>query len=495
MLPTLQSPNATIQDPGTINVIVGRNGAGKSRFLRDLTSHFRGNPAYNVSYITPERGGTFVYEPHIEVNTLSDPNWLPNNRQQNQSGEFKKSSLNHLRNLSIAWGRRLNDDLELRKTNKTFESEFLADINALFLNVSLVWKNNSFTFESIAGDPIPPNQISSGESEIVSLASEILNFFESIDASKQNILAIDEPDVHLHPDMQARLANFIIKQVAKLAVDKRDMLAVLIATHSTTLSTALSSYSGTKIATKFFDNPTVIPRTMTAHFQQTAKFFAHPLSQIIAEEPLFIIEGGDDTRIFQQAARSSRGRIHMFPVEADSVDQQTALETFCNEVLTAVHDSPVAFSIRDGDGQRNALNAVGCVTRFRLQCYAVENLLLTDDFLASRGSSWPAFQAAALTYAAQLPAGAQRQLLEDVANSADHFRDQKIKDIRTLICVILGSNKPWEFLLGQVIGTMNNPLPQNPAEHSIVSYLGKGLVLAMGFQDSPPPVILAAVPE
>ncbi len=486
MLPTLTSPNATVENPGVINVVVGRNGAGKSRFLRDLVSHFRNNPAFNISYITPERGGTFLYEPQIEANALSDPNWLNNNRQQNQSSDFKKTSLNHLRNLSIAWGRRLNDDLALRQTDKTFENEFLADINALFLNIRLVWSNNSFTFENLSGEQIRPNQISSGESEIVSLASEILNFFEAIDQNKSNVLAIDEPDVHLHPDMQARLASFIIKQVEKLPAPKREVLAILIATHSTSLSTALSSYTGTKVATKHFDNNIIVPRAMSAHFQQTAKFFAHPLSQIIAQEPLFIIEGGDDTRIFQQAARSAKGLIRMFPVEADSVDQQTALETFCSEVLSAVHDDPIAFSIRDGDGQRNTLDPIGCVTRFRLQCYAVENLLLTDEFLQSRNSNWAAFQIAALASAATMLEGTRRELLENVANSRDRYRDRKIKDIRTLICVILGSDKPWEFLLGQVIGSTLNPLPPENEEPTIVNYLGRSLLLAMGFQDTLP---------
>jgi hypothetical protein len=44
-----------------------------------------------------------------------------------------------------------------------------------------------------------------------------------------------------------------------------------------------------------------------------------------------------------------------------------------------------------------------------------------------------------------MPQGDQRDLLTAVANSADRLRNIKIKDIRTLICVILGSDKPQDF--------------------------------------------------
>jgi ABC-type cobalamin/Fe3+-siderophores transport system ATPase subunit len=487
MLPTISTPHASLENPATINVIVGRNGSGKSRFLRYMESALRPDQTINITYLSPERGGFYDYNPNIDASINSDPGWLPNNRASNQFQQFKSAAINHLRSLSMEWGRKLNDDFGLRHTEKTFESEYLDDINSLFLNVRLVWNKskNTFSFQTILGAYLDSNSVSSGESEAAAIASEILYYFESIDENKTNILIIDEPDVHLHPDMQARLASFIIRQVEKLSELKRNRLAIIVSTHSTSLSTALSAYSGTRIGTKYFDNPVVTPRTLTANFQRTAKFFAHPLSQIIAEEPIFLVEGEDDTRVLQQAARSAQGKLRIFPVEADSVQELSDLESFCNDVLTAIQDNPIAYSVRDGDGNQQGLDPVGCVTRFRLQCYAIENLLLTDEFLQSRGSNWADFQNRAFIYAANMPEGDRRNLLTAAANAADRHRNVKIKDIRTLICVILGSDKPWEFLLGQVIGTLADPLLPVPAEHSIVSYMGGGLLISMGFNEAP----------
>ena len=61
------------------------------------------------------------------------------------------------------------------------------------------------------------NDISSGESELISLGIEFLVFGEELQAEKDNWLLIDEPDVHLHPDLQARLVRFLEKLVKEKA--------------------------------------------------------------------------------------------------------------------------------------------------------------------------------------------------------------------------------------------------------------------------------------
>ena len=47
-----------------INVVLGKNGSGKSRMLRDLDAKLVGEAVdRKAKYITPERGGPLIYEP------------------------------------------------------------------------------------------------------------------------------------------------------------------------------------------------------------------------------------------------------------------------------------------------------------------------------------------------------------------------------------------------------------------------------------------------
>jgi predicted ATP-dependent endonuclease of OLD family len=73
--------------------------------------------------------------------------------------------------------------------------------------------------------------MSTGESELLSLAIEILSFCHQAGhpehASKNKLLLLDEPDAHLHPDLQHRLVKLISEETTKVDV------TTLIATHST----------------------------------------------------------------------------------------------------------------------------------------------------------------------------------------------------------------------------------------------------------------------
>ena len=57
-------------------------------------------------------------------------------------------------------------------------------------------------------------QLSSGEKELISLAAEVLYFIYQIDNATQTpknaLLLLDEPDVHLHPDLQYKLIKLLI---------------------------------------------------------------------------------------------------------------------------------------------------------------------------------------------------------------------------------------------------------------------------------------------
>ncbi|MGE0114517.1 MAG: AAA family ATPase [Steroidobacteraceae bacterium] len=478
-LAEITAADATIRGISNINLILGRNGAGKSRFLRNLDSSLAGNADFYVRYVSPERAGVFRPDGNIQNAMEQNKDWLRSIRSRNQVDNFKAASANLLREIELAYLRRLQQMHHIRiDLDRNFQTDRLDQINQLFPNISIEQDRSNYIFRSTSGDVIPPDQISSGESEAISLASEIMYFFETIDPAKFNLLLLDEPDVHLHPDLQARLANFLKRSFDDIPTDQTGAVAVCIATHSTPLVCALASYECTAIGTKDFGQSVVQMSPASEQLRKVAPFFGHPLSLSINNDVMLILEGEDDERVWQQAARSSKGQIRLFPVLATTVDQQTHLESFCGQLLSAVYDNPVAYSLRDGDGSRDSLEPIGPVVRFRLQCYAVENALLTDESLAVLGTNWTQLQTSVNQWVEQNQQHKDANLLRQLVAAPDRLRDVKIKPIRQLICVIAGSTKPWEVVLGQAIGNLVPTAEASPPT-SLHSYLGQSASIAL----------------
>ncbi len=61
--------------------------------------------------------------------------------------------------------------------------------------------------------------------------------------------------------------------------------------------------------------------------------------------------------------------------------------------------------------------------------------------------------------------------IRELIKSDDRFRHTKIKAIRQLICSIAESNKPWEVVVGQAIGSLDSSaLPNGP--HDLPTLIG-----------------------
>ncbi|MBD2655435.1 AAA family ATPase [Synechocystis sp. FACHB-383] len=461
---------------GSLNLLLGRNGAGKSRFLRKLDQGLSKDEQFNVRYVSPERAGVFKRNGSVITNMENSDSWLREVRRKNQAENFKAASAQLLRDVETAYLRRLQDTPEIRlDPSKNFYTDRLERVNRLLPNIRIEQEKSDFVFKTLTGELVLPDQISSGESESVSLATEIMFFFETLDNSKFNVLLLDEPDVHLHPDLQARLIHFLIQQIEELSEAERSHVTVLIATHSTPLISAAATSDFVKIGTKNFDDDFVEFRQLDENVKKVAPFFGHPLSLSLSNDIMLILEGEDDERVWQQASRSSNSKINVFPVLAQSVDAQGDMEQFCEKLLSAIYDNPVAYSIRDGDGVTEDLNPVGSVVRFRLQCYAIENALATDECLALIGLTWGKFQQRAENWIQKNDKHRDVDLIKMLISSDDRLRHQKIKKIRQLICSIAGSNKPWEVVLGQSIAALSAQTIINSGPH-LSAYLGNALV-------------------
>ena len=223
-----------------INVILGKNGCGKSFLLKAVDQSIHGRVGFGkVRYISPERGGFLQYEPNIEQAMGNDPDWMRNNRRVNQSGNFKQQSTSLFRQLEILSVREIErEHTQPGYVPRTFDTT-VDLINGLLDRVEIV-RDASRVFRIVdreAGADSSPSEISSGESELISLGVEILAFSKHCDEGVENLILIDEPDVHLHPDLQDRLARFIVSVVTNRP------LSVILATHSTALLAGLADRS------------------------------------------------------------------------------------------------------------------------------------------------------------------------------------------------------------------------------------------------------------
>jgi predicted ATP-dependent endonuclease of OLD family len=213
----LTAPDAELLNISNVNIILGRNGSGKSRFLRALDITLSDTSEFNIRYISPERAGVFRRDANLQHNMENNINWLRDTRRRNQADNFKAASAILLREIEIIYLRRLQDSPSIRQDlQRNFRVDRLDRINRLLSNISIEQRDSNFVFINSSNDPVLPDEISSGESEAIALSTEIIYFFETLDESKFNILLLDEPDVHLHPDLQARLAKFILREIAGL---------------------------------------------------------------------------------------------------------------------------------------------------------------------------------------------------------------------------------------------------------------------------------------
>jgi energy-coupling factor transporter ATP-binding protein EcfA2 len=466
---------------GGINVILGKNGCGKSTFLHGLDAVLGSMPQVRTRYITPERGGMLDYQPNVESNISGNPSWLRDTRRANRFGQFREQTVVQYRLLELAVLRKLEDDVRAggpQLEAKSFH-ETVDQINELLDNVQIRRASEgggAFTTHSRAtGEQVGSSLVSSGETELISLAIECLTFAAQCEPDKENVLLLDEPDVHLHPDLQARLMQLLIRLV------NDNGFTVLLATHSTAVVAALASTPETRVALmKAGDRELQFHAISEVHRRVLPIFGAHPLSNIFNKSPVLLVEGDDDERIWQQAVKTSQGKLRLYPVACDGVSHLPEYEGVVTSVLGAVYDNPVGFSLRDRDNDPESIEDLPPLVRCRLSCRTAENLLLSDDVLGAAGVAWTDVVERIQGWLGTGLAHPKRAQMQDFADGGFERKSAPLKDIRMLLVgEMIGSSKPWEVLVGQTIGTAYVSGHFSVAAHSLGDYLGTKTVSAL----------------
>jgi energy-coupling factor transporter ATP-binding protein EcfA2 len=449
-----------------VNVVLGKNGCGKTLLLQGLEAAMPPEEFGSKRYVTPERGGFLTYEPSIEGSINTSANWIADTRRVNQFAQFKQQSVTQFRRLELAY-LRAHEGVDVAD----FEP-YISRINDLLDNIEVVRPSPNepaFTLRSkVTGDVLMPQQISSGESELISLAIEVMMFAEETIPGRPNVLLLDEPDVHLHPDLQDRLARFIGD------VAKEKNFTVLIATHSTALLSGLRPFPEAAVAfMQTGDKVLHFERIEEVHKRVLPVFGAHPLSNVFNETPILVVEGEDDVRVWQAAIRSSGGDLAIYPVHCDGLPKMNEFETAVGRIVGAVYDNGVAYSLRDGDGIEEPMADLPSVIRMRLSCRTVENLILADEVLASTGIDWPTLVSRMNAWIAANGNHEAHDAMQKFKKTGFDRMNSDVKQLRNLIVgEFIDSSKPWEVLVGRVLGTVVVDIGADAAPDSIADFVG-----------------------
>jgi len=96
------------------------------------------------------------------------------------------------------------------------------------------------------------------------------------------------------------------------------------------------------------------------------------------------------------------------------------------------------------------------------------------------GTSWQDFAAKVRIWSGENDAHNDAKMMLELANAPDRLRHKKIKKIRQLICAVAGSNKSWEVVAGQALGTIERSA--SGAENMLVDFMGEKAVKAIIFR-------------
>ncbi|MEO6536772.1 MAG: AAA family ATPase [Candidatus Paceibacterota bacterium] len=449
-----------------ITVLFGKNGAGKSHLLRN----FRDMSPAGSHYTSPERSGDINSDMGLMQQEM-DSGSRTGRRNTNQSAQFRQEVMSRIpallmRMASIPGGTALSNAKE----------EILESLHLLLpeFNFRIVPENGTLQIaRGATGEVVSSvNLLSSGEAEILALALDLLTIccMWQLDAAlPTKVLLIDEPDTHLHPDLQQHLAEFLVRLVQKYEVQ------MVVSTHSTTLLSALGFYGQEETSVIYLNNTVEIQTAIP--FDETLQELAtclggHALMGPLFGAPILLVEGDDDYKIWSQVPRHGKVRFAVIPSNGDEIySYQQALE----KVFTSLRSTPgiSGYALLDGDKivpTPSATHPQDRVQYLGMVCHEAENLYLTNEILAALGyADWETacvrIRAEATNY------GSIRTQLE--ACGEWNREQEDLKGLIGALSKILDPNgADWAIRVGKYLGT-NRPSGQ------VGNFLGLGVVNAL----------------
>lgn len=427
-----------------ITLILGKNGSGKSQLLRS----FRDKAPASSHYVVPERTGEINFDANLmaEVGNAQS-------RRNRSSGNFSSSYRQEVVTRIQAYYTKRG--AKKRESIKHDPEDLLQALSIVLPDFLVRVKDESPFYELFRvkdGTPVTSvSSLSSGESQLLSLGMDILTIVGiwELDQTKNRVLLVDEPDAHIHPDLQIKFADFLCHVQREYAVQ------IIVATHSTTLLSAIGQFAGEKLSVLYLtaEQLILVAQPFTAITRELSNLLGgHLLMGPLFAAPVLLVEGDDDYRVWLQVARSGAIRLCVMPCNGDEIRQyQRTLE----RMFAALSENTNLRGIALIDGDKplptpNSNSPQDYVRFTRLECHETENLYITDEVLKELGhESWDTAQNAILAAADRF--GNKSDALRALAHV-----DRKQCDIKSVISEIAEILDPkkllWSVRLGKFIG-------------------------------------------
>jgi hypothetical protein len=291
---------------------------------------------------------------------------------------------------------------------------------------------------------------------------------------------LDEPDAHIHPDLQIKFADFLCHVATEFNVQ------VFVATHSTTLMSALGQFGKDEVSVLYLERESaaIVGQPIDEVSRELAAILGgHLVMGPLFAAPVLLVEGDDDYRVWVQVVRSGHVNVCVLPCNGDEIKRyQRTLE----RLFAALSDRKAirGIALLDGDKPLPTSNASAPqdFIRFaRLACHETENLYLSDEVLAELGHTWSTAQARISAEAANF--GQKAAALLAIINV-----DRKTGEVKAVINELAEILDPkqllWSVRLGKFIGRAR-PVGM------LADFIGVDVLTLIWGSASPPPPLLA----
>jgi ABC-type hemin transport system ATPase subunit len=446
---------------GEITVLLGRNGAGKSVLLRQWRNAYSGE----VHYINPERSGHIGFDANIYAALIQNNELTVD---QNIDPQYRQKSATSIQRYLTSYATREGKVLFSLRELAAFLNIVLPGYEFELIDRPPFWKGRRVDTGLVIENS---EQLSSGESQMLSMTMDIATQYGRLAdcATSFKTLLIDEPDAHIHPEIQLNFCKFVAD------IQKRLGLRVVVATHSIEIigGFALHCPERTSIAVVRPKETQIVAQKLDGLRAETVSTFGGGIimGRVFGSQ-LLLVEGDDDHDMWSQAAR--HGLIDTAVVPCGGANFVKKRQRALEGLFSGLRDpTPARYGIALLDGDQPLPTAsASCPQEFiqfaKLQCHETENLLLADEVLGKVGLDWATAQA---RIAASSCDESHKARLASIRSE-----DRKDADLKgmlgTLESVLFPNMGRWTRIVGNVLGA-------NRPEGQLKEFVGEKLITAL----------------
>lgn len=371
----ISGTNWNLRQLTPVTVIFGKNSSGKSVLLRTI----RDTDANINHYCVPERGGGISYNANLIEQERSGQTRVSGS-QQNLGEDYRVRVITRI---GTYLSKRGSSRVPILEDNITQIENLMKEILLDFEFTIMPENNPPFLLTRIDNEETVTDiaKMSSGETQLLTLSLDLILACElwKLDGNEGTLL-IDEPDSHLHPDMQQRFAKFLIK------LNENYNSKIIIATHSTTLLSALGQYEGNKTSVVYLNDDDELTAIV---FDESLKILTtclggHALMGPLFNAPILLVEGDDDYKLWSQIPRHNTIKLAVIPCGGDKIFRyQKTLENLFTSILEN-NDAVAGYALLDND-KTIPSDEQKHIKFLQLNCLESENLYLTNEVIKKLG--------------------------------------------------------------------------------------------------------------